>query len=94
MPKFKRRKSLRKGKKKLHSNQKQRKWIIRTLVTKHKGLCQYCNKPIERADMTIDHIIPTSKGGLDIIENLALACNSCNQEKGNGISVDVFENQE
>ncbi|MCE2977967.1 MAG: HNH endonuclease [Pseudanabaena sp. CoA8_M7] len=31
--------------------------------------------------MTIDHIQPTSKGGLNTIENLCLACRTCNEYK-------------
>jgi hypothetical protein len=33
--------------------------------------------------MTIDHIIPKSKGGLDIIENKQPMCIICNNKKGN-----------
>lgn len=42
--------------------------------------CQYCN----RADLTltIDHIIPKSKGGADTWENLVAACVKCNNKKG------------
>jgi 5-methylcytosine-specific restriction endonuclease McrA len=31
--------------------------------------------------MEQDHIIPVCRGGSDAIDNLALACRSCNQEK-------------
>jgi 5-methylcytosine-specific restriction endonuclease McrA len=42
--------------------------------------CQYCG----RADvpLTIDHIIPKSKGGDDTWENLVAACVQCNNKKG------------
>ncbi|HEY3250168.1 MAG TPA: HNH endonuclease [Ignavibacteria bacterium] len=42
--------------------------------------CQYCH----RADLplTIDHIIPKSKGGDDSWENLIAACVRCNNKKG------------
>jgi 5-methylcytosine-specific restriction endonuclease McrA len=42
--------------------------------------CQYCN----RGDviLTIDHIIPKSKGGDDSWENLVAACVKCNNKKG------------
>ena len=42
--------------------------------------CQYCNK--SDTALTIDHIIPKSKGGDDSWENLITACISCNNKKG------------
>lgn len=33
--------------------------------------------------MTVDHIIPLSRGGTDTPENLQCTCNSCNWLKGN-----------
>jgi 5-methylcytosine-specific restriction endonuclease McrA len=35
--------------------------------------------------MTIDHIIPKNKGGLDAWENLVAACAKCNTKKGDMI---------
>ena len=32
---------------------------------------------------TVDHVIPRTKGGQDVIENVVLACWPCNQSKGN-----------
>jgi 5-methylcytosine-specific restriction endonuclease McrA len=37
--------------------------------------------PLER---TVDHILPRIRGGLDVLENLRLACRSCNSVKGSG----------
>ncbi|XP_051207545.1 uncharacterized protein [Lolium perenne] len=42
--------------------------------------CQYC--PSED-DLTIDHVIPTSRGGKWEWENLVTACSRCNSRKGN-----------
>ena len=42
--------------------------------------CQYCNK--SETSLTIDHIVPKSKGGDDSWENLITACVSCNNKKG------------
>lgn len=36
--------------------------------------------------MTIDHIIPKSKGGTNDIENLRPMCNTCNLKKGDTLS--------
>lgn len=41
--------------------------------------CQYCGST---RSLTIDHIIPRSKGGGDTWENLVVACCSCNTKKG------------
>lgn len=42
--------------------------------------CQYCSS---KDDLTIDHVIPKSRGGQDTWENLVTACSKCNHEKGN-----------
>lgn len=42
--------------------------------------CQYCNRT--DLPLTIDHIIPKSKGGDDSWENLVTACVKCNNKKG------------
>lgn len=42
--------------------------------------CVYCGTT---KDLTIDHVIPRSKGGNDSWENLVTACHACNSKKGN-----------
>ena len=42
--------------------------------------CQYCGSGLH---LTIDHIIPKSRGGEDSWENLITACIKCNNKKGN-----------
>jgi len=41
--------------------------------------CQYCGT---KKNLTIDHVIPRSKGGKDTWENLVACCNPCNLKKG------------
>lgn len=46
--------------------------------------CAYCNRRFTAQLLpTIDHVIPLSKGGLHTINNLVLACKSCNCRKRN-----------
>ena len=44
-----------------------------------KFTCQYCG---DRKDLTFDHLLPKSKGGLTNWENVVTACSSCNVQKG------------
>ncbi|NDA64079.1 MAG: HNH endonuclease, partial [Chitinophagia bacterium] len=41
--------------------------------------CLYCGS---RHQLSIDHVIPRSRGGNDSWENLATACQKCNAKKG------------
>lgn len=42
--------------------------------------CVYCGSDNKRT-LTIDHVVPQSKGGSNTWENLVTACKSCNHEK-------------
>lgn len=48
--------------------------------------CQYCGSG---KDLTLDHLIPVSKGGKSTWTNLVTACRSCNARKGNYTPEDV-----
>ncbi len=43
------------------------------------GQCQYCGTP---EDLTLDHVLPKSRGGRTSWDNLATACKRCNSRKG------------
>ena len=46
--------------------------------------CVYCGKQnLNGMDLTIDHVIPKSKGGKNTYENTVTACRGCNNYKGN-----------
>ncbi len=44
--------------------------------------CQYCAKKFAPKELTLDHVIPKSRGGRNTWENLVVACKKCNQKKG------------
>jgi Restriction endonuclease len=52
----------------------------RNILHRDNYTCQYCG--IKRHDLTIDHIIPRSRGGVDAWDNVTAACLKCNVKKG------------
>ena len=55
-----------------------------TLFGMQEGLCVGCRVMFPFRNMTVDHIVPQSKGGTDHRDNLQLLCNACNSMKGAG----------
>ena len=53
-----------------------------TLYGKQEGQCAGCRVMFPFRNMTVDHIVPQSKGGGDHIDNLQLLCAACNSMKG------------
>ena len=51
--------------------------------------CQYCRKFFYAEFLTIDHVIPKSRGGKKSWHNLVAACRACNQRKGNRLPDEV-----
>lgn len=45
--------------------------------------CQYCNTKLDEKLLTIDHIIPKSRGGQTTWQNLVTSCQTCNFGKAN-----------
>lgn len=52
----------------------------KNILRRDRFRCQYCGG---RDALTVDHIIPKSRGGRDTWENLVAACTRCNNRKGN-----------
>lgn len=55
------------------------------VVERAQGSCEYCRSQARFATQafSIEHIIPQSKGGETSLDNLALACQGCNNHKYN-----------
>lgn len=53
------------------------------ILHKSKGVCSHCGKLLDVETMTVDHVIPLSKGGTNELKNLVALCNDCNQSKNN-----------
>ncbi len=52
----------------------------RNILQRDENCCQYCGTTTEK--LSIDHVIPRSKGGADAWENVTTACLKCNVIKG------------
>lgn len=50
------------------------------ILARDRYTCQYCSK--KHWDLTLDHIMPSSRGGKSTWENLVAACYRCNSKKG------------
>lgn len=72
------------------------KWVPRrsrfnkiTLFRRDKWSCQYCGKKGNKNDLTVDHVIPSSKGGKKSWLNCVSSCFSCNNKKGNKTPIEA-----
>ncbi|MCU0507761.1 MAG: HNH endonuclease [Anaerolineae bacterium] len=54
----------------------------RSVVMRDNFTCQYCGDSPGRGLLTLDHIVPRSKGGQTSWENVVAACRPCNMRKG------------
>lgn len=55
------------------------------------GTCAICGQPVSFAAATLDHIIPTSRGGRHCYENLQLAHGYCNRRKGSLLMTELSD---
>jgi 5-methylcytosine-specific restriction endonuclease McrA len=63
--------------------QAHRRKITRRAVFARDGwACQYCGS---RSNLTVDHVIPRSKGGQSSWENIVASCGPCNRRKGDSL---------
>jgi 5-methylcytosine-specific restriction endonuclease McrA len=57
-----------------------RKITRRAVFARDRWTCQYCGH--ERGNLTVDHVVPRSKGGTSTWENIVTCCAPCNRRKG------------
>jgi len=57
-----------------------RKITRRAVFARDRWTCQYCGH--ERGHLTVDHVIPRSKGGSSTWDNIVTCCAPCNRRKG------------
>jgi 5-methylcytosine-specific restriction endonuclease McrA len=53
----------------------------RNIFARDLNACQYCAGVFASSKLTLDHVLPRSRGGRDTWENLVACCYSCNNRK-------------
>jgi hypothetical protein len=53
----------------------------KALIKRDKSYCQYCQKKLSACQLTIDHVLPKSKGGITSFTNCVVCCHECNGKK-------------
>lgn len=51
---------------------------VAALYAEQRGLCAYCQISLDSQPYHVDHVIPLCKGGGNGVDNICLACPSCN----------------
>ena len=59
-----------------------RKITRRAVFARDEWTCQYCGA---RSNLTVDHVIPKSKGGSSSWDNIVASCAPCNRRKGDAL---------
>ncbi len=54
----------------------------KNILLRDRNTCQYCQNVLTSAELTLDHVVPRSRGGLSTWENLVACCRECNRRKG------------
>ncbi len=54
----------------------------RNLFARDRNRCQYCGRIFPTSELSLDHVLPRSQGGVDSWDNLVCACIKCNARKG------------
>ncbi len=58
------------------------KFNRRNIFARDANRCQYCGKKYPTPELSLDHIIPRSRGGGSTWANIVCACTGCNKRKG------------
>jgi 5-methylcytosine-specific restriction endonuclease McrA len=67
---------------------RQTTWWMRKI---QKGICYYCHREVGRKNLTMDHLVPLSRGGKSKKGNIVPACKDCNNKKKNLLPIEWEE---
>jgi 5-methylcytosine-specific restriction endonuclease McrA len=54
----------------------------RNVFARDGNQCQYCGRNFPTSELSLDHVVPRSRGGITSWENIVCACVACNVRKG------------
>lgn len=54
----------------------------RNIFERDGNRCQFCGKRFDTKELSLDHVLPKSRGGLTTWDNIVCSCSSCNARKG------------
>ena len=55
----------------------------KNILMRDRNTCQFCGNVFPPSELTLDHVIPRSRGGHTDWDNLVSCCHACNNRKGN-----------
>ena len=58
------------------------KFSRRNIFERDRYTCQYCRRSPVRSELSVDHVVPRSRGGETSWENVVASCVKCNTKKG------------
>jgi 5-methylcytosine-specific restriction endonuclease McrA len=65
-----------------HIPQQSRALSRKNILLRDRNTCQFCGNSFPASELTLDHVLPRSRGGRSSWENLVASCYSCNNRKG------------
>ncbi|MGB0036298.1 MAG: HNH endonuclease [Candidatus Acidiferrales bacterium] len=65
-----------------HIPQQSRALSRKNILLRDRNTCQFCGDAFPASELTLDHVMPRSRGGRSSWENLVACCYQCNNRKG------------
>lgn len=65
------------------------KFNRRNVFARDENRCQYCGKRFPTSELSLDHVVPRSRGGKTTWENIVCACTGCNARKGGRLPIEA-----
>ncbi len=61
----------------------------KNILLRDRSTCQYCGTVLPSSELTLDHVMPRSRGGISAWETRVACCHACTRRKGNQLPVEA-----